>query len=211
MFHVRHQWCYCEFTPDHECYRYRSSTNSDVVLIEVRPTLKRIRMFDKTYFNVFGIITLPVGHLITGRLNPKKSPHSFSFYTSSLVRKLLLLLSTDLECYFANRHKLKHAILGCKACKLYLTCWNQYTWKHLCWAPTHCLLAITCMTEKDALNEYADLFDGVGRLEGEVHFDIDITVLPAQLPLRRLPIGVCDQVTTELRRLESMNSITLMT
>jgi len=46
------------------------------------------------------------------------------------------------------------------------------------------------MTEKDVINEYAELFDGVGRLEGELHFDIDTTVLPTQLPFRRLPIGI---------------------
>jgi len=40
---------------------------------------------------------------------------------------------------------------------------------------------------------------------------IQRTVLPTQLPLRRLPIGVRDQVATELRRLESMNIITPMT
>jgi len=49
-------------------------------------------MFDKTELHVFGIITLPVGHLIAAGK------------------------STDLELYVANR--LEHAIVGCKACKL---------------------------------------------------------------------------------------------
>jgi hypothetical protein len=94
---------------------------------EVRPTLKRIRMFDKTELNVFGIITLPVGHLITGK-------------------------STNLEFYVANRHE--QAILGCKACKLLdlLKPVNE----NICVLSSNPLSTATCMTEQDVINEYAD-------------------------------------------------------
>ena len=67
------------------------------------------------------------------------------------------------------------------------------------------------MTEAEVLEEYADLFDGVGLLEGDVHFDVDDTVPAIQMPLRRLPIAVRDKVEAELKRLESDGIIARVT
>jgi len=61
-----------------------------------------------------------------------------------------------------------------------------------------------CLTEAVILSEYADLFDGVGLLEGEVHLGVDKSVRPVQMPLRRLPIGVRDKVAVELKRLKDL-------
>lgn len=58
-----------------------------------------------------------------------------------------------------------------------------------------------CITEVDIMAEFADLFDGIGLLEGDVHIRIDDTVRPVQMPLRRLPIAVREKVRSELRRL----------
>jgi len=134
------------------CYMHRNKQSKRELgrRADVRPTLKRIRIFDKTELNVFGIITLPVGHLITSK-------------------------STDLEFYVANRHE--QAILGCKACKLLdlLKLVNE----NICVLSSNPLSTATCMTEKDVINKYADLFHGVGRSEGEVHFEIDTTYCTA--------------------------------
>jgi hypothetical protein len=67
-------------------------------------------------------------------------------------------------------------------------------------APT---LNANCMTEAEILDEYADLFEGIGLLEGDVHFEVDDTVPAIQVPLRRLPIAVRDKVEAELKRLEA--------
>ena len=58
------------------------------------------------------------------------------------------------------------------------------------------------MTEVEVLKNYPDLFEGLGLLKGEVHFEIDESVQPVQMPLRRLPLGVRDKVAAELERLE---------
>ena len=64
-----------------------------------------------------------------------------------------------------------------------------------------------CITETEIRAEYADVFDGVGLLEGDVHLEIDKAVPPVQMPLRRLPIGVRDKVAAELQRMEASGII----
>ena len=50
--------------------------------------------------------------------------------------------------------------------------------------------------------KYSELFEGYGKLEGKVHLDIDPTVTPVRLPLRRIPIHIRDKVKMELDKLE---------
>jgi len=58
------------------------------------------------------------------------------------------------------------------------------------------------ITEAAVFARYADLFDGsLGHLEGDVHLEIDSTVPPVQLPLRRIPIAMRDRVEAELRKM----------
>lgn len=54
------------------------------------------------------------------------------------------------------------------------------------------------LTKKTIIERYADLFTGVGLLDGEVHLEIDPTVPPVQLPPRRLPVPIKDTVKNEL-------------
>jgi hypothetical protein len=48
---------------------------------------------------------------------------------------------------------------------------------------------------------YKDLFEGLGTLAGDVHLDVDPTVKPVQMPLRRLPIPIKDKVQCELQQM----------
>jgi len=54
------------------------------------------------------------------------------------------------------------------------------------------------LTKEVIVERYAELFTGVGRLEGDVHLDIDPTAKPVQMPPRRLPIPIKDEVKREL-------------
>jgi len=51
------------------------------------------------------------------------------------------------------------------------------------------------------LEEYKDLFEGLGEMPGEVHLDVDPAVQPVQMPLRRLPIPIKDKVERELQQM----------
>jgi hypothetical protein len=68
------------------------------------------------------------------------------------------------------------------------------------------------LTEADILAQYADVFDGsLGLLEGDVHFEVDKSVKPVQLPLRRIPVAMRDRVETELNRMISEGIIAPVT
>lgn len=57
------------------------------------------------------------------------------------------------------------------------------------------------LTETAIFTRFADLFDGaLGLLEGDVHLEVDPTVRPVQMPLRRMPIALRDRVETELQK-----------
>ena len=53
------------------------------------------------------------------------------------------------------------------------------------------------------VQQYSDVFDDkLGQLEGRLHLDIDPTVTPVQLPVRRIPVPVKDELITKLGQLE---------
>ena len=63
------------------------------------------------------------------------------------------------------------------------------------------------LTKEDLTHRYADLFEGQGTLSGLVHLDIDPSVKPVQMPLRRLPLAITDKVKAELARMTSLGII----
>ena len=51
------------------------------------------------------------------------------------------------------------------------------------------------------VQQYVDLFTGVGRLHGEVHLEVDPSAKPVQMPPRRLPLPLKERVKQELDEL----------
>ena len=66
----------------------------------------------------------------------------------------------------------------------------------------------TALTMRDIVKDYADVFEGQGCMEGELNLQVDPTVKPVKMPLRRLPLALKESVKQELDRLESLNIIT---
>jgi len=64
--------------------------------------------------------------------------------------------------------------------------------------PRLTLLEERPLTKEVIVKWYADLFTGVGRLQGSVHLEINPTAKPVQMPPRRLPIPIKDEVKREL-------------
>ena len=44
------------------------------------------------------------------------------------------------------------------------------------------------------LKEYAEVFEGEGKLDGDLHLDIDPQVPPVQLPTRKVPIAIKEKL-----------------
>jgi len=152
---------------------------------DVRPTTTTLRMFDKSQLQTHGEITLTVQH-----------PRTLRNY--------------ELNFYVAAKHD--QPVLGFHACRALQLL--RVVEENICEVQTSTngdSSSTTCITKSDILTEYADLFDGVGLLEGDVHLEIDPTVPPVQMPLRRIPIGVRDKVAAELQRLEADGIITPVT
>ena len=58
------------------------------------------------------------------------------------------------------------------------------------------------------LSDFEDVFQGYGKLEGDLHLEVDKSVTPVKMPLRKLPIAVKDKVQAELARMTSAGIIT---
>ena len=63
------------------------------------------------------------------------------------------------------------------------------------------------LTQSDITDSYADVFAGEGALEGKLHLEIDESVPPVKLPVRKVPIAVRGQLKEELDRLSAMGII----
>lgn len=63
------------------------------------------------------------------------------------------------------------------------------------------------MSKESMLEEFSDVFAGEGKLEGDLHLEIDPSVTPVQLPTRRVPLAVKEKLKTELSRLEKLGVI----
>ena len=66
----------------------------------------------------------------------------------------------------------------------------------------------TPLTTESILKEYADVFRGEGKLEGDLHLEIDPNVPPVQFPTRKVPIAIKEKLQEELDHLEGLNIIT---
>ena len=69
----------------------------------------------------------------------------------------------------------------------------------------------TPLNKQQVLDEYADVFEGTGKLEGKYHLEIDERVTPVVHPPRKVPIAIKDRLHEELQRLTKLEIITPVT
>ncbi len=65
----------------------------------------------------------------------------------------------------------------------------------------------TVMSKESILGEFANVFVGEGKLEGDLNLKIDLSISPVQLPTRRVPLAVKENLKTELSCLENLGVI----
>jgi len=62
--------------------------------------------------------------------------------------------------------------------------------------------------ENDLTNKYPDVFDdGLGKLPGKVHLQVDPVCQPVVLPARKVPVSVKEKFKAELKRLQDLKVI----
>lgn len=49
------------------------------------------------------------------------------------------------------------------------------------------------LQKEHVLDQYADTFKGLGQLDPPVHFEIDESVQPVQMPVQRIPVASKEQ------------------
>jgi hypothetical protein len=123
-----------------------------------RPPNSTLRMFDNTVLPTIGMLNAVVEHPRTHR-------------------------KFDINFYIAENHS--QPILGLDACLKFDLL--SIVDKNICAVqqmPTVQLpLPMVTVTRETVLQDYSDLFKGLGALPGEVHLDIDPSVRPVQLPV----------------------------
>ena len=63
------------------------------------------------------------------------------------------------------------------------------------------------LSEQDIVNSHLDVFKSKGKLEGQLHLELDESVQPVQLPPRRVPLAVKDKLQAELEIFSNMEII----
>ena len=61
---------------------------------------------------------------------------------------------------------------------------------------------------KQIETRFGEVFAGEGSFEGELHLEIDESMTPVKMPVRRVPIGMKNKLKNELRKMENANIIT---
>ena len=62
--------------------------------------------------------------------------------------------------------------------------------------------------ENDLANKYPDVFDnGLGKLPGKVHLQVDLACQPLFLPVRKVPVSVKEKFEAELKKLQYLKVI----
>lgn len=63
-------------------------------------------------------------------------------------------------------------------------------------------------TKMEIFKEYADVFEGLGCLEGEHNIKIDVSVTPKVHPPRKIRVTLREKLKTALERMEKLEVIT---
>jgi hypothetical protein len=62
-------------------------------------------------------------------------------------------------------------------------------------------------SKTEVMAQYNDVFEGEGKLEGQLHLETDPNVSPVKMPCRKWPIAIQEKVKQELKRLEKLDVV----
>ena len=63
------------------------------------------------------------------------------------------------------------------------------------------------LSKENVLKEFADVFEGTGKLQGKHHLELDENAIPTVHPPRKVPVAIKERLRNELERLTKMDII----
>ena len=66
----------------------------------------------------------------------------------------------------------------------------------------------TSLTKEQVLTDFADIFKGLGRMQGKLHLEVDDSVSPVVMPPRRVPVALKEKFKEEIDRLIDVGVLT---
>ena len=166
----------------------------------LRPPESRLTMFDGTELKTLGMLTAVVEHPLT------QTRRQMDFYVAAQHERAVLgmracqemeLLTVNADNICAIEAAVTTAVSPPSTHTQHPSSSTSYDSRR-----TSTTTTLPSPLTKDAvIKQYGDLFKGVGLLEGDVHLEVDPSVPPVQMPPRRLPVTIRDQVKDELDRL----------
>lgn len=160
-------------------------------LSALRPAEARLTMFDGQELKTLGMMSANVEHPRTGKRK------RMEFYVAATHDRAILGMTAckDMELLYVNENNIC-SVRNDRATS------SVSADRSVNNPPAPSLAAAAePLTKEFIVRQYADLFTGVGRLEGEVHLEVDPSARPVQMPPRRLPVPLKERVKQELDEL----------
>ena len=63
------------------------------------------------------------------------------------------------------------------------------------------------LSKEKVLKEFANVFEGTGKLQGKYHLELDENATPIVYPPRKVPVAIKERLRNELERLTKMDII----
>lgn len=160
------------------------ATAIDPKLSMLRPAASRLTMFDDTELKTLGMLTANVQHPLSGKRQ------RMDFYVTTKHDRAILGMKAcrEMDLISVNTSNIC-SVVGVDASSSVVPSTSASPSQKVDESP---------LTKEKIIELYADIFTGVGQVDGEIHLDVDRNVPPVQLPPRRLPIAIKDRVKAEL-------------
>jgi hypothetical protein len=170
-------------------------------LTALRPAEKRLTMYDGTELKTLGMLTATVEHPLS------RKRKRMDFYVAATHDRAILGMEAclDMELLSVNEGNIctvrqdQQSLPPPRAPTPNVASYgNGETVTKAAPSSIRSTDVRQPLMKEIILEQYADLFTGVGRLTGEVHLEIDTTAKPVQMPPRRLPVAIRDRVKHEV-------------
>lgn len=168
----------------------------------LQSTSRKLLLYDKSELQTVGVTRVPVTNPRTNTL------HDLDFYVTDSTAQSPLIGAQDclamglLQVNHENVCTVKLIEQSEKMTGINLS-YSDAARSGLNCSDSAISRATAPLTKAYAMHHYKDIFNGIGKLQGEFHISLHEDVFPVRVPLRRVPVGLRAKVQTELDKMET--------